>query len=83
MTQHKLSTNDNPFDPFEDFDNWYLYDIEYGYYSCSKLDRIVKIKDDFTEIEISQETERAIDAIIKNDFTDKFIKVTRTFPDLE
>lgn len=83
MTQFKITTNDNPFNPFEDWDNWFLYDMEKGYGSCSVLDRIVRIGDDFTEIEIAQEVERAIDAIVKHDFTDTFKKVSKTFPDLE
>lgn len=70
-----LTTVDNPFNPFEDFDNWFKYDIEKGYYSCSKLARLVKIQDGMTELEIAKATEDAIDELIAIDFFDIFKKV--------
>lgn len=59
-----LTTYDNPFDPFEQFDLWFAFDIDHGYYSCSYLARIAIISDDMTQKEIDKEIERAIDEII-------------------
>lgn len=73
-----LSTIDNPFNPFEQFDSWFMFDIEKGYYTCSKLARIAQISEEMSQKEINLETERAIDEIIKYDFLNFYIKVTRT-----
>ena len=59
-----LTTVDNPFDPFKDFDQWFLYDSSKGYNSCSYLARIAKLSDDMSEKEADVEIERAIDEII-------------------
>ena len=59
-----LTTVDNPFDPFEQFTSWFMFDVEKGYNSCSYLDRIAKFSDDMSQAEIDAETERAIDEII-------------------
>lgn len=59
-----LTTFDNPYDPFDEFNLWFMYDIEKGYYSCSYLARIVKISDDMTQKEEHEAIERAIDEII-------------------
>ena len=75
MNDCKLTTFDNPFDPFEQFDSWFKFDVEKGYYSCSKLARIAQLTDDMSEVEIQMETERAIDEIIKYDFLNVFRKV--------
>lgn len=83
MKQFKITTNDNPYDPFEDFENWFAFDIEKGYNSCSILDRTVNVEDNFSELEIANEVERAIDKIIKYDFTDTYKKVVKEFADLE
>ena len=72
-----LTTTDNPFDPFDQFIQWFMYDIEKGYYSCSRLARLVQIEDEMTEQEVDAEIERAIDELIKLDFTDKYKKVER------
>ena len=69
-----LSTNDNPYDPFEQFSSWLLFDKEKGYNSCEILARTAKLSDDMTEKEINEETERAIDQIIKFDPLNVFIK---------
>ena len=72
-----LTTIDNPFNPFEDFTSWFLFDIEHGYNTCSRLARIEKFSDNFTQKEIDEENERAIDEIIKYDFLDIYKKITR------
>ena len=78
MKESKLTTFDNPFDPFEDFNSWFMFDIEKGYNSCGRLMRIAKTTDDMTQKEENEEIERAIDEIIKYDFTNTYKKVTRT-----
>ena len=70
-----LTTIDNPFDPFEQFTSWFLFDVEKGYYSCNHLDRVSKITDEMSEEEINAEIERAIDEIIKYDFMNIYKKV--------
>lgn len=73
-----LSTIDNPFNPFEDFSSWFLFDVEKGYNSCSYLARIAKTSNEFTEKEEDEEIERAIDEIIQYDFMNLYIKVKKT-----
>ena len=81
LKECKLTTVDNPFDPFEQFDKWFQFDVEKGYYSCSRLARIAKIEDDFTQIEIEAEIERAIDEIIMYDPLGIYMKVSRELND--
>ena len=73
-----LTTFDNPYDPFEQFTLWFLFDVEKGYNTCSYLDRIADISDDMTELERNIEIERAIDEIIKYDFMNIRKKVRKS-----
>lgn len=72
-----LTTIDNPFNPFEDFDSWFLFDVEKGYYSCSLLARITNNANDLTELEEKKDIERAIDEIIKYDPTNMYTKISK------
>ena len=72
-----LTTIDNPFDPFNQFDSWFQFDIEKGYNSCSRLARIAKLSDDLSDKETDEEIERAIDEIIKYDFLNIYKKVKK------
>lgn len=74
--EHMLTTFDNPFNPFEQFTSWFMFDIEKGYYSCSRLARIAKLSDDMTQKEENEEIERAIDEIIKYDPMNIYRKVS-------
>ena len=61
-----LTTFDNPYNPFEQFSDWFLFDVEKGYNTCAYLDRI------------AHTSERAIDEIIRYDFMNIYKKVKRT-----
>ena len=73
-----LSTIDNPFNPFEDYSSWLMFDKEKGYDSAERLMRIAKVTDDMTQKEENEEIERAIDEIIKYDFLNVYTKVSKT-----
>lgn len=77
MTEVMITTIDNPFDPFDDFDNWFLFDTEKGYYTSSRLCRIASFEDDMTEKEQFEELERAIDRLIEIDPLNIYKKVTK------
>ena len=73
-----LTTFDNPFDPFEQYTSWMLFDKEKGYDSSERLMRIANITDEMTQKEIDEEIERAIDEIVKYDFTNTYKKIKRS-----
>ena len=77
QNEFMLTTIDNPFDPFEQFTSWFLFDVEKGYNTCSRLARIANISDELSEKEVDEEIERAIDEIIKYDFMNIYKKVKR------
>ena len=70
-----LSTVDNPFNPFEQFASWHLFDREKGYNSCEYLMRIANVSDELSDEESDEEIERAIDEILKYDLRKIYVKV--------
>lgn len=75
MAKCALTTIDNPYNPFEQFDLWYMYDIDKGYSTCSYLDRIARTSNQLSDEENEKEIERAIDEIIRYDFQNIYKKV--------
>lgn len=73
-----LTTIDNPFNPFEQFTLWDLFDHERGYNTKERLARFVQITEDMSQQEENEEIERAIDEIIHYDFLDIYVKVRRS-----
>ena len=85
MSKCALTTIDNPYDPFTDFENWFQFDIQKQYYSCSRLARLTDklICNDMCECEIDEAIEEAIDRIIELDPLDIYIKVKKEEKDEE
>lgn len=77
MAKCAITTVDNPYDPFTQFDAWYAFDQAKGYCSCSYLARIARTSEQMSEQENDEETERAIDEIIKYDVLNIYKKVTK------
>lgn len=62
-----ITTNDNPFDFFTQFDDWYLFDESKGYHTCSLVARVARTSSELSDYENRIETERAIDQILSFD----------------
>ena len=73
-----LTTTDNPYDPFSQYEAWYRFDEDNGYHSCAFLARIARTSDQLSEQENMEEIERAINDIIKYDPLGIYKKVKRT-----
>lgn len=73
---YMLTTVDNPYNPFDQFTQWLLFDKEKGYNTCEYLARIVNLSDDLSEKESNEAIERAMDEIIKFDPLNIYKKVT-------
>ena len=75
MARIALTTFDNPFDPFEQFDSWLLFDKEHNHNCCELVAQFARTSDQLSDEEDDAEIERAIDEIIKYDFTNTYKKV--------
>lgn len=81
MKETMLTTIDNPFDPFEQFTSWFLFDVEKGYNSCGRLMRIANVSEDMSTKEYNEAIDLAIDKLISLDFLGIYQKVTKETDD--
>ena len=77
MIKSMLTTIDNPYDPFDEFDSWYLFDVVKGYNTCQYLARIAKTSEELSSAEYEAIMSSAIDEIIRLDFMKIYKKVTK------
>lgn len=74
MSTHMISTSDNPYNPFTQFDEWYAWD-QPRYQSLSLLARVVKTSDELSEQLQSDAIEDAIEEIVTENVSGVHIKV--------
>lgn len=76
MSLHMLTTIDNPFNPFTQWDEWFAFDHEMHYYTSEYLARVVLTSDELSETDQDLALEDAIDEIIQENVLGIYIKVT-------
>lgn len=74
MANAMLSTIDNPYNPFTNFDQWYDYDTITGHNSCAMLARFAFTSDELSDDENDEIINEAIDEICEID--SNYIKIT-------
>lgn len=75
--EYMLTTVDNPYDPFTQFDEWYEFDRIKGYDSCGYLARIAKtsskLSDELNQLAVND----AIDEICRYNWRGIYRKVEK------
>lgn len=72
---YMLSTSDNPYNPFNQFEEWYAYDTTHGYNTLSYLARIALTSNELTEEENQKIIDQAVDEIIDLNLTGNYVRV--------
>lgn len=75
--EYMLTTYDNPYDPFAQWDEWFAWDQRAGYHTPGLLDRIARVPDEGSEIDQYLAVQDAIDEIVRENVTGMHRKVLR------
>jgi hypothetical protein len=74
-----LTTIDNPFNPFNNYDEWYAFDVAHQYNTCAYLARITKSSDELSDSDELIAIEEAMNEIVNLNITGKYIKVKEDY----
>lgn len=77
MAVYMLTTIDNPFNPFTEYDKWYSFDESKGYHTCSYLARIALTSPDLTDAEEQRVINDAIEEICRLNILGIYKKVKK------
>jgi hypothetical protein len=80
MRQAMLTTIDNPFSPFDEFEAWFAFDVSRGYHTPSYLARIVVASDELSDADKFLAIEQAIDEIVELNINGLYKKVIQDIP---
>lgn len=75
-TEYMLTTVDNPFNPFTEFEEWLDYDTRMGYNTSSFLDRIAKVSNELSQPDQALAIQAAIDEIVDENVSGMWRKVS-------
>lgn len=78
MVVSMLTTIDNPFDPFDQFDDWYAFDTQKGYNTCNYLANLAYTSTELSSTDQALAVESAIDRIVSLNLFGIYKKVERT-----
>ena len=72
-----LTTIDNPYDPFTEFDQWLDYDSSKGYNTCGLLSRVARTSPNLSTADQAEAIKIAIAEILEHNVMGIHRKVTR------
>lgn len=75
MSVHMLTTIDNPYNPFTQFDEWLQFDESSGYYTTQYLARLTLSSGDLSDADQSNAIEQAIDEAVRENINGMYKKV--------
>ena len=75
---YMLTTIDNPFSPFTEWDEWYAFDLHMGYHTPSFLDRIVQSSDELSEADQTLAVQLGIEEIVRENVRGIYRKVSES-----
>jgi hypothetical protein len=73
--EYMLTTVDNPYDPFTQWDEWFTWDMNAGYHTPGLLARVARTGDDLAESDQQLAIQQAIDEIVQENVLGVFRKV--------
>lgn len=77
MNARMLTTIDNPFSPFTQYEEWRRYDEDEGYFTNEYLARIAIVSSELPEELYDNEFERAMNEIVKENILGIYKIVTK------
>jgi hypothetical protein len=80
VEEFMLTTVDNPWSPFDHYDEWLQYDRLKGHDTPGLLARVANVGSDLPESEASAEIQRAIEELVRINPTGLLRKVTENQP---
>lgn len=80
MSTSMLTTVDNPYNPFTEFDDWYAYDMLMGYGTLEYQARVANTSDELPNGINAMAIEQAIDDIVKLNPNGLYKKVKQPEP---
>jgi hypothetical protein len=73
--EYMLTTVDNPYDPFTQWDEWFAWDMNAGYHTPGLLARVAHLGDDLPDSVQHLAIQQAIDEIVQENVLGVFRKV--------
>lgn len=77
MRQTMITTSDNPFDPFDDFVNWFKFDHSKQYFTSELLARVVVGTNELSASDEHRMIEEGIDTLMRINPWGNFVKLIR------
>ena len=72
-----VTTMDNPYDYWTQFDEWYAFDTAKGYNTCSYLARVSYASTDMSDYEYERAVNDAVDEILRLNITGNYVKTIK------
>ena len=72
-----ITTFDNPYDPADEFDDWFRFDRAHGYGTLEFFARLTNFGDESSESSQDEDIEAAIDTILELDGSGFYKKLVR------
>lgn len=76
-SKYHLTTIDNPFSPFTQFEDWFAFDVANGYHTSSYLARLVNSSEEISQADEDLLVEKAIDEIVRLNILGIYRKVVQ------
>ena len=77
-TEYMLTTVDNPFDPWTQFQQWFAFDTSLGYHSASLLARVARTSEELSDADQRFAMQIAIEEIVRENVSGMHRKVARS-----